>query len=123
MEIADIFVVNKADRPDADIFEKNLRQMLAPTFSKHYNEVPIVKTIASQKTGVKELLEILTHQLQKSHVTDKKFWLMAEKAYWLIQQKRMKDINKAGLAKLIEQKFMQGKSFNLYKFISEFYTP
>src|SRR5688572_3925258 len=29
MEIADLFVVNKADRPDADMFVKNLRQMLA----------------------------------------------------------------------------------------------
>ncbi|WP_462222732.1 methylmalonyl Co-A mutase-associated GTPase MeaB, partial [Ferruginibacter sp.] len=29
MEIADIFVVNKADRPDADTFVKNLRLMLA----------------------------------------------------------------------------------------------
>src|SRR5436189_133166 len=44
MEIADVFVVNKADRPDADLFVKNLMQMLAPTFSKHYNEVPVVKT-------------------------------------------------------------------------------
>ena len=49
MEIADIFVVNKADRPDADLFVKNLRLMLAPTFSTHYNEVPVVKTVASQK--------------------------------------------------------------------------
>jgi GTPase len=123
MEIADVFVVNKADRPDADTFVKNLQQMLAPTFSKHYNEVPVVKTIASQKEGIKELLDILLHQLQKSHITDKKFWLMAEKAYWLIQQQRMKDIDKTNLAKQIEQKFIQDKSFNLYKFISGFYEP
>jgi LAO/AO transport system kinase len=38
--------VNKADRPDADLFVNNLRQMLAPSFSRHYNEVPVVKTIA-----------------------------------------------------------------------------
>ena len=68
MEIADIFVVNKADRPDADMFVKNLRLMLAPTFTTHYNEVPVVKTIATQKEGVKELLEIILHQLQKAHV-------------------------------------------------------
>ena len=35
MEIADVFVVNKADRPDADIFVKNLRLMLAPAFHNH----------------------------------------------------------------------------------------
>ena len=49
MEIADVFVVNKADRPDADILVKNLRLMMAPTFNKHYQEVPVIKTIASQK--------------------------------------------------------------------------
>src|SRR5215204_572044 len=51
MEIADIFVVNKSDRPDADLFVKNLRQMLAPAFRTHYHEVPIVKTVASNKEG------------------------------------------------------------------------
>ena len=39
MEIADVFVVNKADVPMQIPFEKNLRLMLAPSFSKHYNEV------------------------------------------------------------------------------------
>lgn len=121
MEIADVFVVNKADRPDADLFVKNLCLMLAPTFNKHYNEVPVIKTIASQKQGIKELMEIILHQLQKSHITDKKFWLLAEKAYWLIQQQRMKDVDKAGLKKLIEKSFSENKSFNLYLFASNFY--
>jgi len=120
MEIADVFVVNKADRPDADLFVKNLMQMLAPTFSKHYNEVPVIKTIASQKEGIRELLGIITHQLQKSHVTDKKFWLLAEKAYWLIQQKRMKAVSKEELKRNIEQEFVQHKNFNLYQFVKQF---
>ena len=55
MEIADIFVVNKADRPDADLFVKNLRQMLAPAFSTHYHEVPVIKTVALQKEGINDL--------------------------------------------------------------------
>jgi LAO/AO transport system kinase len=122
MEIADVFAVNKADRPDADLFVKNLMQMLAPTFSKHYNEVPVVKTAALQKQGVKELLDIILHELQKSHLTDKKFWLFAEKAYWLIQQKRMKDVTKDELKKRIETDFLQDKSFNLYNFIKKFYS-
>lgn len=117
MEIADVFVVNKADRPDADQFVKNLRLMLAPAFSKHYNEVPVLKTVAFQKEGVKELLEIILHELQKSHITDKRFWLLAEKAYWLIQQQRMKDLNKAVLAKEIEGIYRRTKSFNLYQFV------
>jgi len=65
MEIADVFVVNKADRPDADLFVRNLRLMLAPAFRNHYNEVPVLKTTASEKEGVKELLNVVLHQLQK----------------------------------------------------------
>jgi LAO/AO transport system kinase len=117
MEIADVFVVNKSDRPDADLFVKNLQQMLAPSFSRHYNEVPIIKTIASQKEGIKELSSIITKQLQKAHVSDKTFWLLAEKAFYLIEQKRMKDIDKASLKKEIEQLYPKG-NFNLYKFIA-----
>ena len=116
MEIADVFVVNKADRPDADVFVKNLRLMLAPTFSKHYNEVPVVKTVASQKEGIKELLDIILHQLQKAHLNDKTFWLLAERAYYLIEQKRMKGVDKLALKKEIEAAHQQG-DFNLYKFI------
>ncbi len=118
MEIADVFAVNKADRPDADLFVKNLRQMLAPTFSKHYDEVSVIKTIASQKDGVKELLRIVMNRLQKSHINDRTFWLLAEKAFYLIEQKRMKDINKANLKKEIEAGFQKG-NFNLYKFIAD----
>ncbi len=118
MEIADVFVVNKADRPGADTFVKHLRLMLAPTFSTHYNEVPVLKTTASQKEGVHELLDIILHQLQKAHLSDKKFWLLAERAYYLIEQKRMKAVDKALLKKEIEGAYQKG-NFNLYKFIAE----
>src|SRR6185503_3694825 len=47
MEIADIFVVNKSDRPDADHFVKNLRLLLAPAYSRQTHEIPIIKTVAS----------------------------------------------------------------------------
>lgn len=117
MEIADVFVVNKADRPDADLFVRNLRLMLAPAFSKHYHEVPVVKTVASQKAGIEELSAIILNQLQKAHLTDKKFWLLAERAFYLIEQKRMKDIDKQVLKKEIEQVYPKG-NFNLYRFIA-----
>ncbi len=118
MEIADVFVVNKSDRPDADMFVKNLRLMLAPAFSNHYNEVPVLKTTASQKEGTKELLDVVLHQLQKAHLTDKKFWLLAERAFYLIEQRRMKDVDKIVLKKEIEVAWLKG-DFNLYKFIAD----
>ncbi len=118
MEIADLFVVNKADRPDADMFVKNLRQMLAPAFRSHYREVPVLKTVATQKEGITELMDNLTHLLKMTHLGDKKFWLLAEKAYYLIERKRMKGIDKAELKKEIEKVYPKG-NFNLYRFIAD----
>lgn len=118
MEIADIFVVNKADRPDADIFVKNLRLMLAPAFHNHQQPVPIVKTIASQQEGVTELADKLVETLGHQQQHDKRSWLLAEKAFHLIQQKKMKEIDKAGLKQQIEA---AGSNFNLYAFIKKFY--
>ncbi len=116
MEIADIFVVNKADRPGADAFVKNLRMMLAPAFHRSTAEIAIVKTVASQKEGIKELFEkILAHQ-QLVQTTDRKYWLLAEKAYHLIQQHRMADINKTELKKQVQE--MQDS--NLYQFIRRY---
>jgi len=67
MEIADVFVVNKSDRPGADVFVNNLRLMLAPAFHSHQHEVAIVKTIASQQKGIDELFQkIIEHQQQNT---------------------------------------------------------
>jgi LAO/AO transport system kinase len=116
MEIADIFVVNKSDRPAADLFVKNLRLMLAPSFSRHYEEVKVLKTVASQKEGIDVLLAEIEHFLKKRHGNDKKYWLLAEKAWLLIQQQRMKDVDKAALKQAIEG---AGPGFNLYRFVGE----
>jgi LAO/AO transport system kinase len=116
MEIADIFVVNKSDRPAADLFVKNLRQMLAPTFARHETEVPVMQTTASQKKGVGELMEKI-NQLKNSGMNkDKKNWLMAEKAWQLLQNKRMNGVSKAELKKMIEE-LSSKDQFNLYQFV------
>lgn len=116
MEIADLFVVNKADRPEADLFVKNLRLMLAPAFSRTTHAIPVIKTIASQKQGIPELFQSIEQVLQQQN-SDKRYWLLAEKAWHLVQQSRMKDIDKRELKKKIEA---AGASFNLYRFIEEY---
>ena len=118
MEIADVFVVNKADRPGADIFVKNLRLMLAPAFHNHTMPVPVIKTIASQKEGIAELLKTITESLSHVKNNDKRSWLLAEKAFHLIQQKKMMVIDKTMLKQKIEE---AGKDFNLYAFIKNYY--
>lgn len=117
MEIADVFVVNKADRPDADMFVKNLRMMMAPAFHQKSHTIEVVKTIATTKTGITELANAITHHLAAGTSSDKKFWLLAEKAYHLIQQKRMDNISKTVLLQAIRQ---EGDAFNLYRFIQQY---
>ncbi len=119
MEIADVFVVNKADRPDADLFVKNLRLMLAPAFHNRYEEVPVIKTVASQGEGVNELLKTAEHLLKHHHSKEKKFWLLAEKAYQLIQRKKMNGIDKEKLKEEIKE-LSDKNSFQLYSFIKKF---
>ena len=114
MEIADLFVVNKADRPGADTFVKNLRLMLAPAFTNHAKEIEIVKTAASKKEGIETLSIAIEKVLKHANGNERKIWLLAEKAFYLIQKERMRDVNKADLKKQIEN---AGDSFNIYSFV------
>lgn len=116
MEIADLFVVNKADRPEADLFVRNLRLMLAPSFKEERFEKPVIKTTATEKKGIDELWQRLNEHLTSQHFNRRKSWLLAEKAHTLIQQKRMKDISKQTLKMEIEEE-LKKNHFNLYQFI------
>jgi LAO/AO transport system kinase len=120
MEIADIFVVNKSDRPGADTVIKQIRLMLAPVFSSSKKEIPIVKTIASQGEGVPELFDAIKKHLNLFVTNEKKYWLLTEKAWHLIQDNRTKDLNKKNMFEKIRN--MDVSSFNLYRFAKQFYT-
>jgi LAO/AO transport system kinase len=115
MEIAHIFVVNKSDRPEADQFVHHLKQMMAPSFSNTAYQIPIIKTIAAQKTGIDELAAaIATHQRQL-HDPTRKNWLLTQKALRLIQQKRMQDVDATKLLAAITAQ-SQDPQFNIFEF-------
>jgi GTPase len=117
MEIADIFVVNKADRPDADTFYRNLKLMLQPAFHATTLNIPVIKTVASQKKGITELYDAINGKLKQVQTTEKKFRLLADKAYYLLQKHRMKDIHKEDLLAVIQKENIT----NVYSFITRFY--
>jgi LAO/AO transport system kinase len=115
MEIADIFVVNKADRANADEFVKNLK-ILSHSKASDW-EIPVVKCVASQYIGIDELINVVeqhTHFISSN--AERKIHLLTEKAYQLIQQKRMKDISKLALYELIKIKITES-DFNVYQII------
>lgn len=118
MEIADIFVVNKSDRPDADLYVKNLRMMLAPAYTRQHHEIPVLKTIATTKSGIDDLTaEILKQGSRQSK--EKKAFLLASKAWHIIQRLRMKDIDPHSLQTQIAAKLENGE-FNLSQFVRQF---
>jgi LAO/AO transport system kinase len=60
MEIADIFVINKSDRDGADHVEREIRTLQSLALRHDGWTPPIVKTVASQGTGVEELADAVS---------------------------------------------------------------
>ena len=118
MEIADIFVVNKADRDGADEFSKNLYQTMPLKGGKN-TEMDVVKTIATQHEGIEELVEVIKKHLQDKSISDTSN-LWAEKAYRLIIRRRMAGISKEKLKEEIEKELKSDPAFNVYSFISKY---
>ena len=59
MEIADIFVVNKADRDGADRLASEIEMMLSLTGEMKADRPPVVRTVAQNGQGVDELLKTI----------------------------------------------------------------
>jgi LAO/AO transport system kinase len=55
MEIADIFVINKSDREGAERVEREIRALQSLAARSDHWTPPIVKTVASEGTGISEL--------------------------------------------------------------------
>ena len=81
-------------------------------------EIPVVKTIASRQEGLTKLKENIDIVLDRKITPEKRIYLLAERAYYLIQKKRMKDIRKEEFAK--NCRGVQLRPFNLYSFIQQF---
>jgi LAO/AO transport system kinase len=111
MEIADVFVINKSDKPDADLFEKNLRLMMSGT-----KQVPIVRTVATEKKGIRALIDAIKESANKNNNPERRLSLLADKAWQLLVKKSMKDVNKAELKTRIEKQY-RNEGFNLYSFV------
>jgi len=113
MEIADIFVVNKSDREGAETFANNLKKLV----HQKSGNLRVIKTVAHRAEGVEDLIHAIEeHSYSVNH---KKPFLLAEKAWKLIQNDRMKDIDKKKLQADLD-KACKNSDFNLYSFIEAF---
>jgi LAO/AO transport system kinase len=114
MEIADVFVVNKSDRPDADSFVKNLRLMLAPAFSTHQQEIDIIKTVANDGKGIPELYASISKHLASHVFNEKKAWLFTERVYHLIQKEKMKGVSREKIRERVVE-LLAKNQLNVYQ--------
>ena len=75
MEIADIFVINKSDREGAERVEREIRALQSLAVRHDGWTPPIVKTVASEGTGISELAGAIAEYegyLQKENLALKK---------------------------------------------------
>ena len=119
MEIANIFVVNKADREAADAVYNNLR-ILVHERAKDGKEIPVVKTIATEHNGIEMLAKAVEQYFTElNSVPEKRIQLLADKCWQLIQAQRMKNIDRAELIKTLATALNE-PGFNIYAFTQHF---
>ncbi len=111
MEIAQAFIVNKADREGASAFANNLKKLV----NEQHQEIPIFKTVANKEEGIAEFCEWVINS-PKSKNSRKQF-LVAEKAFKLIQHYRMQDVDKMKLRHEVNEASLK-IDFNIYQFVS-----
>ncbi len=119
MEIADIFVVNKCDRPQANAFVKNLNQMVHQRSAATWN-VPVLKCVASKDEGITELMEqIILHANYKENNLERKSLMYANRLMQLLVQNKMQTIDKAKI--LLEvKKAIESNTFNLFGMVEAY---
>lgn len=103
MEIADVFVINKADRGDTDRLEQELKVVLSLSQRSDGWSPPIVKTVATEGTGVPELGTALdkyhAHIEQAGLREQKRVARWQERLLEMIRQQALERVMQAGVGK------------------------
>ncbi len=96
MEIADVLVVNKADRPGADDFIRRLQQVVRP------RNIPVIATQATRNQGVERLWETVSALIHRRSAQPADIFRKARQAYQLIASYRMRDVSVHALARHLQ---------------------
>jgi len=119
MEVADIFVVNKSDRPDAQIFTNHIRQMMMENGLSD-DLVKVIATVASQGIGIIDLIQAIeAHQIANSVLGNYKKIILT-KAIQLIVAQKMRQVNLKKLEQDLELAITQ-ESFNIFSFTQNYF--
>ena len=119
MEVADVFVVNKSDRPDAQTFTNHIRQMMMENGLSE-DLVKVVATVASQGIGIIDLIQaIKAHQIAKTTLGLNQKLVVAKVVQLIVAQK----IRQFDLEKLEEDVSVAitKEGFNIFSFTQNYF--
>ncbi|MBL0309567.1 MAG: methylmalonyl Co-A mutase-associated GTPase MeaB [Bacteroidetes bacterium] len=116
MEIADIFVINKSDRADAEALVSSLSNQLQLNGKEH---LPILKTVAVDSTGVPELIAAFKKLESAPQNQERKLVLLSEKAVRIISKNKMKNFDLDKMKQALSHE-MNRQNFNLYSFVQQY---
>ena len=119
MEVADIFVVNKSDRPDAQTFTNHIRQMMMENGVSE-DLVKVVATVASQGLGINDLIQAIgAHQIANNVLGNNKK-IIFTKAIQLIVAHKMQQVDLKKLEQDIEAATIN-EGFNIFSFTQNYF--
>jgi len=119
MEIADAFVINKADLPGADRLETELRAMLSLKTDHEEDRPPIIRTVATTSDGIEELGNAL-RPIKRDNNRSADYW--KRRLSEIIRERLMDEIARAQLpAKRLDEAAEQiaDRKLNPYAFAAE----
>lgn len=120
LEIADIFIVNKSDRPGAEQFFLSLKSSIHYRTSKSTDELHFIQSVATEEKGITELYKVIKNNIL--HPSSRRsLEQLTQKAWQLISAHRMRDLNKDKLTASLENA-TRDPDFNIYRF-AEKYKP
>jgi len=91
LEIADLFVINKADRPGVDSLEREIEAMQA--LGGEANAVrPVVRTVASRGEGIAELLAVLRQCHRQRHSNRRKTDLWVHRLQEMLRERLLEHL-------------------------------
>ena len=118
LEIADIFVVNKSDRAEAESMYRHLRIMTHEQ-AKNDVEIPVIKCIANTGGGVSVLADAIDQSVSSTSKNEEKRSLLKMQKLWqLIVQQKMRPYDRTKIALRLKQEETK-ESFNIYRLAAE----
>ncbi|HLA59439.1 MAG TPA: methylmalonyl Co-A mutase-associated GTPase MeaB [Puia sp.] len=114
MEIGDIFVVNKSDRPGGEQFLTSLKSSIHYQTTKGTDEIKFIQTIATEEKGITELYKAIIENTSRIS-PGRSLKLLTQKAWQLISSYRMRDLDNNKLYHTLEHA-ARDPEFNIYRF-------